>query len=66
MSNADRERAINRRQAGEILGLAVITLQQLAARGEGPPHFKIGRSVRFRLGDVLDFRDARTVGKVKP
>ncbi len=59
---ADRERAVNRRQVGELLGLAPITLQQMAARGDGPPFFKMGRSVRYRLGDVLDWREARTVG----
>lgn len=59
----DRERALDTRQTAELLGLATVTLQQLRARGEGPRFFRISRSVRYRLGDVLDFRDARTVGR---
>jgi hypothetical protein len=63
----DRELAITTRQTSEILGYAEITLAQKRARGEGPRFFRIGRSIRYRLGDVLDFRDAHTVGKrVRP
>ena len=59
----DRERALTTPQAGELLGLASITLQQQRARGEGPRFFRVGRSVRYRLGDVIDYREAHAVGK---
>lgn len=60
----DHERALTTRQVSELLGLAEITIQQMRARGEGPPFFRAtNRHVRYRLGDVLDYRKARTVGK---
>ena len=59
----DLEAAIDTSEAGEILGFATITLAQRRMRGEGPPFFRVGRSIRYRLGDVIAFRDAHTVGK---
>jgi hypothetical protein len=61
-NTSDRERAITTRQVSELVGLAPITLAQMRVRGEGPPFFRAGRSVRYRLGDVLDWRAARTIG----
>ena len=60
---SDLETAIDSRETARILGLSPVTLQQLRARGDGPPFFRIGRTVRFRLGDVLAWRDERTVGR---
>lgn len=61
------ERALNTRQVSEILGVAEITLSQWRARGEGPRFFRAGRRhVRYRLGDVLEWRNARTVGQRTP
>jgi excisionase family DNA binding protein len=59
----DLERGITTREAAHLLGCAEITLRQRMARGESPPFFRIGRSIRFRLGDVVRYRDARTVGR---
>jgi predicted DNA-binding transcriptional regulator AlpA len=57
------ERALDTSQVSELTGLAPITLAQHRARGSGPPFFRIGsRTIRYRLGDVLDWRDSRTVG----
>lgn len=58
----DPELAVDAHVVGRILGLANITLAQQRARGEGPPFFRLGRSVRYRLGDVMAWRQARTVG----
>ena len=57
------EAALDSHQVGEYLGKSIVTLAQYRMRGEGPPFFRIGRSVRYRLGDVLAYRDANTVGK---
>jgi len=63
----DLERALSTRQVAELLGAAEITLAQWRARGEGPRFFKIGkRHVRYRLADVLAYRDARTCGRRIP
>ena len=59
------ERAITTRQCGDILGLDEVTLQQRRARGLGPRFFRIGRTIRYRLGDVLAFRDARMIAKAE-
>lgn len=60
----DRERALDTHQVSELLGLATVTLAQMRARGEGPPFFRVNkRHVRYRLGDVLAYRDARMCGK---
>ena len=60
----DLERAIDTREVSAILGTSAVTLAQWRLRGEGPPFFKAGtRSVRYRLGDVLAWRDARMAGQ---
>lgn len=60
----DTERAIDTHLVAKLLGLAEITVTQMRQRGEGPRFFRAGRRhVRYRLGDVLDYRDARIVGK---
>ncbi len=61
----DRERAIDTREVSRLLGLAAVTLAQLRQRGSGPRFFRVGRQVRYRLGDVLSYRDARTVTSTK-
>jgi excisionase family DNA binding protein len=58
-----RERAVTPRQAAELLGMAQVTLEQWRRRGDGPRFWRVGRRVRYRLADVLAFREARTVGK---
>jgi hypothetical protein len=58
-----RERAVTARQAAELLGMSPVTLEQWRRRGDGPRFWRVGRRVRYRLGDVLDYRDARIVGK---
>ena len=64
--STDLETAIDSRQTARILGLSPVTLQQIRARGEGPPFFRIGRTVRYRLGDVISWRDERTIGRRGP
>ncbi len=66
-SGLDLERALTTRETGGILGQSEITLQQWRAQARGPRFFRIGggkrQAVRYRLGDVLAFRDANMVGK---
>ena len=63
----DLERALTTREAGSLLGLNEITLQQQRARGEGPPFFRVGggkrQAIRYVLRDVLAFRESNMVGK---
>lgn len=59
----DLERGIATPEAAQILGVSPITLEQMRPRGDGPPFFRCGRRVRYRLGSVIAWRDARTVGR---
>jgi hypothetical protein len=57
-----RERALTTLEAAPIIGASAVTLEQWRILGKGPPFFRAGRSlIRYRLGDLLDWRDARTV-----
>lgn len=63
----DAERALDTTQVSVVLGVAPITLAQWRAKGQGPRFFRASaRAVRYRLGDVIAFRDAKAAGKVSP
>lgn len=51
---------INEREAAQILAVAVRTLQWWRIRGGGPKFVKLGRAVRYRRSDLLDWIDANT------
>jgi hypothetical protein len=57
------ERALDTNQAAAILGHATITLAQWRMRGDGPRFFRCGRSIRYRLGDLIEYRNKQTIGK---
>lgn len=42
-------------EAANYLGVATATLEQWRHRGQGPVFYKFGRSVRYRLSDLLKF-----------
>lgn len=48
-------------QASEILGFTVKTLQQRRWAGEPPRFLKVGRLVRYRQSDLLDFLNSATI-----
>jgi len=52
---------INEIEAARMLCLSVRTMQMGRLRGTGCPYVKLGRSVRYRRGDVLAFINARIV-----
>ncbi len=65
-NSSDPERAIDSHEAARLLGVATITLAQWRGAAQGPRWFKCGgRSVRYRLGDVLSYRDGRMKGGSK-
>ncbi len=41
---------------------SVRTLQRWRAMGQGPSYICIGGSVRYRLGDILDYEDRQRRG----
>ena len=55
------DRLLSRAQVEESFGLSRRFLEVSAVRGDGPPMVKIGRSVRYRTGDVRGWIEARRV-----
>ena len=50
---------IDEGQVAEILCQSVRTIQKWRVTGNGPGFYKLGRSVRYRLTEVLDWAEAR-------
>lgn len=42
-----------------FLGVPLPTIYRWRSRQEGPPGFRVGRHVRYRLDEVYDWLDAR-------
>jgi predicted DNA-binding transcriptional regulator AlpA len=59
MSNNTNERWLSRRELADRFGLPVKTLAQRASKGTGPRYARMGRHVRYRLRDVIDWEAAR-------
>jgi excisionase family DNA binding protein len=46
---------VTRQQAADYLGITPQALSQMAHRHEGPPYARIGRAIRYRRQDLLDW-----------
>lgn len=57
------DRYIDEKEVSRITGISVHTLRNSRAEARGIPYSKIGRSVRYRMSDVLAFMEA---GRVEP
>ena len=55
------DRLLSRAEVEVNFGLSRRFLEVSAVRGDGPPMVKIGRSVRYRAGDVRAWIEARRV-----
>lgn len=53
VSNPDQ--LLKEHDAADLICQSVRTLQKWRVTGAGPQFFKIGRSVRYRRGDVIDW-----------
>lgn len=53
------ERLLNEAEVATRQGRALKTLRNQRVTGDGIPYLKLGRSVRYRLSDVLAWEDAR-------
>jgi len=60
-NNNDRDdrTVVDSQGAGEILGVSKSTMERLRHVGGGPPFFKIGHLVRYRVSALLAYRDER-------
>jgi excisionase family DNA binding protein len=59
MGNTTDERWLSRQELADRLGLPVKTLAQWASKGTGPRYARMGRHVRYRLSDVLEWEFAQ-------
>jgi hypothetical protein len=59
MQDTDADRWISRQELAERYGVPVKTPAEWASKGTGPCYAKFGRYVRYRLGDVIDWEQAR-------
>ncbi|MGA7050910.1 MAG: helix-turn-helix domain-containing protein [Mycobacterium sp.] len=59
MGNNTDERWLSRRELAVRLGLPVKTLAQWASKGTGPRYARMGRHVRYRLSDILEWEAER-------
>lgn len=55
----DPDQMLTEHEAAKILCQSVRTLQKWRVTGFGPEFFKIGRSVRYRRREVLDWIESR-------
>lgn len=49
------EMLLTQKEVKEITGLADSTLEQWRIKGKGPKFVRLGRLVRYRLSDLLDY-----------
>ena len=61
--NADR--LLTRAEVQTYFGLSQRYLEISATRGDGPPFFKIGRSVRYRVAELRSWIETREVDQCK-
>jgi hypothetical protein len=59
MDNNTDERSLSQRELVDRYGLPIKTPAQWASKGTGPRHARMGRHVRYRLCDVIDWETHR-------
>jgi len=53
------EQYLSVQELAERYGLAVATVRNWRYEKIGPPYFKAGRTIRYRLSDVLTWENSR-------
>ncbi len=49
------DRLIGEKEVADLLSLGLSTVQQWRVKGKGPKFLRLGRLVRYRTSDVLDY-----------
>ena len=49
------EQLIDDKELSQLIGISVDSIRNSRREGKGIKHFKIGNSIRYRLGDVKKF-----------
>lgn len=55
------QRWVNEKEVARITGFALPTLRNDRHLGKGVPYMKRGRSVRYKIEDVIRYMEARRV-----
>ena len=61
LNEMSQERLIKFREALQVLGMSEVWLRKQVAAGT-IPHYKLGRSVKFRRSDLESYLDRRRRG----
>jgi predicted DNA-binding transcriptional regulator AlpA len=54
-------RGLKDTEAAEMLGLHPQTLRNKRSKGEGPPYYRIGRSIRYWSEDLISYIQERKI-----
>lgn len=54
-------RWVDEKEVSKITRIAIQTLRNWRFQGTGPAYSKVGRAVRYRLDDVINFMEERRV-----
>lgn len=60
-SDLNDDRLLTRREVQTHFGLSQRYLEVTAMRGDGPPYFRIGRGVRYRVLDLRHWIESKRV-----
>jgi hypothetical protein len=55
------ERWFDEKKVSEITGRAIQTLRNDRFHGKGFPYYRVGRSIRYKLSDILLFMEVRRI-----
>jgi predicted DNA-binding transcriptional regulator AlpA len=58
--NSSDERLLTPKETANFLRVSESWLAKARIRGDGPPFLKIGRSIRYRQGDLIRWMRSRT------
>ncbi len=58
------DRIITEREAAKLAGWSCDALIKWRREGRGPQYIRVGRSIRYRLSDLLDWIEEHTVKHV--
>ena len=56
-----KEKYITEKEVADITGRALSTLRNERFLGKGIPYIKIGKSVRYKIDDVINFMESNRV-----
>ncbi len=59
-------RYIDEKEVSKITGRALSTLRNERFMGKGIPYVKVGRSVRYRIDDVIAFMERYRIEPIRP